>query len=205
MRQQMGLWGLLGALLVLGVGQARAYYVTVDAHAEECFFEHVDAGTKLGRLGLSFQIAEGGFLDIDVRIVGPDAKVIYEEERLTSGKYSFAAHTVGTYSFCFSNKMSTMTPKVVMFDVAVGEPPKPAEGETANKLEDMIRELTASLTAVKQEQDYMQLRDRIHRAINESTNSRVAIWSGFEAVVLVAMTMGQVFYLKRFFEVRRVV
>lgn len=51
----------------------------------------------------------------------------------------------------------------------------------------------------------MQVRDRIHRAINESTNSRVAIWSGFEAVVLVAMTMAQVFYLKRFFEVRRVV
>ena len=26
-----------------------AYYVTVDAHAEECFFEKVTAGTKLGK------------------------------------------------------------------------------------------------------------------------------------------------------------
>lgn len=25
-----------------------AYYITVDAHAEECFFERVEQGTKMG-------------------------------------------------------------------------------------------------------------------------------------------------------------
>jgi hypothetical protein len=74
-----------------------------------------------------------------------------------------------------------------------------------NKLQDMIKELSTTLTGVKHEQEYMQVRDRIHRSINESTNSRVVLWSFFEALVLVAMTMGQVYYLKRFFEVRRVV
>ncbi|XP_050302896.1 transmembrane emp24 domain-containing protein 2 [Anthonomus grandis grandis] len=196
--------GIICLLFFSYLSGAHSYIVTVDAHAEECFFEKVEAGTKLG---LTFQIAEGGFLDIDVRILGPDGKVIYEEERQTSGKYSFAASYPGVYTFCFSNKMSTMTPKVVMFDVAVGEPPKPegAEGHSANKLEEMIRELSASLTAVKQEQEYMQVRDKIHRAINENTNSRVVAWSFFEAIILCAMTVGQVFYLKRFFEVRRVV
>lgn len=51
----------------------------------------------------------------------------------------------------------------------------------------------------------LQVRDRIHRAINESTNSRVVMWSIFEASVLLVMTLGQVYYLKRFFEVQRVV
>lgn len=63
-------------------------------------------------LGLTFEIAEGGFLDIDVRIVGPDNKVIYQGERETSGKFTFASHMPGVYTYCFSNKMSTMTPKV---------------------------------------------------------------------------------------------
>lgn len=120
----------------------------------------------------------------------------------------------GVYTYCFGNKMSTMTPKAVMFSMDVGEPPgKAAEHhagaeagkEDHNKLEEQIKELSAALTAVKHEQEYMSVRDRIHRSINESTNSRVVLWAFFEALVLVAMTLGQVFYLKRFFEVRRVV
>lgn len=69
----------------------------------------------------------------------------------------------------------------------------------------MIRELSGTLTGIKHEQEYMHVRNRIHRGINESTNSRVVMWSTFEALVLVVMTLGQVYYLKRFFEVRRVV
>lgn len=199
---------LFTACLAVFLNSGACYFITVDAHAEECFFDKVEAGTKLG---LTFEIAEGGFLDIDVRIVGPDNKVIYQGERETSGKFTFAAHTPGVYTYCFSNKMSTMTPKVVMFNMAIGEAPKEADAaagsdaDSNKKLEDMIRELSGTLTGVKHEQEYMQVRDRIHRAINESTNSRVVMWSFFEALILVAMTLGQVYYLKRFFEVRRVV
>ena len=32
-------------------------------------------------MGLIFEVAEGGFLDIDVKIVGPDAKTIHEGSR----------------------------------------------------------------------------------------------------------------------------
>ena len=69
----------------------------------------------------------------------------------------------------------------------------------------MINELSNALTAVKHEQEYMEIRERIHRAINDNTNSRVVMWSFFEAAVLLTMTVGQVYYLKRFFEIRRVV
>merc|ERR1719378_1964863 len=159
-----------------------------------------------------FQVAEGGFLDIDVRIEGPDGKNLYEGERESNGKYTFAAHMDGVYRYCFSNQMSTMTPKIVMFTMeildaveAAGEGGEGGEEADQNKLETMIKELGAALTSVKHEQDYMNVRDKIHRVINENTNSRVVMWSFFEALVLVSMPPGQVYYLKRFFEVRRVV
>ncbi|XP_022906153.1 transmembrane emp24 domain-containing protein 2-like [Onthophagus taurus] len=195
----------LTLLIISTLTPVYSYFITVDAHAEECFFDRVEAGTKMS---LTFEIAEGGFLDIDFRIVGPDNKVITQGERESSGKYIFSADKPGVYTYCFSNKMSTMTPKVVMFNMLVGEAPKEeksADGESASKLEDMIRELSGSLASVKHEQEYMQVRDRIHRAINESTNSRVVLWSFFEALIIAGMTVGQIYYLKRFFEVRRVV
>ena len=71
----------------------------------------------------------------------------------------------------------------------------------------------------------MEVRERIHRAsklssrflstlfsqisrlfaVNDNTNSRVVMWSCFEAFILLAMAFGQVYYLKRFLEVRRIV
>jgi len=194
----------LGALLL---GNAHGFFVSIDAHAEECFFEKA---AKQDNLFLMFEVAEGGFLDIDVTIKSPRGVILHQVNRESSGKFSFAARDEGIHSFCFSNKMSTVTPKIVMFTIdKTGHLEKQnkegEENESHSKLEEMTQELSIAMTGVKHEQEYMEVRERIHRAINDNTNSRVVLWAFFESLVLVAMTLGQVYYLKRFFEVRRVV
>lgn len=61
------LYTLLYIVLTTTILPSEAYFLVIDAHAEECFFDKVTSGTKLG---LTFEVVEGGFLDIDVRIAG---------------------------------------------------------------------------------------------------------------------------------------
>lgn len=58
----------VAVLLAALCATASGYFVSVDAHAEECFFERANSGTKMG---LMFEVAEGGFLDIDVEVKMP--------------------------------------------------------------------------------------------------------------------------------------
>ena len=44
---------------------AFTYFVNIDAHGEECFHDRVSPGTKMA---LMFEVADGGFLDIDVKV-----------------------------------------------------------------------------------------------------------------------------------------
>lgn len=195
---------LLAAITLLFTS-THAYFISIDAHAQECFYETAKPDTVLG---LMFEVAEGGFLDIDLKVSDPTGNVIHKVEKESSGKFSFSPKEDGDYSFCFSNMMSTVTPKIVMFNIEVIDTMKSGsdnDDEHHSKLEEMTNELSIAMTGVKHEQEYMEVRERIHRAINDNTNSRVVLWAFFESLVLVAMTLGQVYYLKRFFEVKRVV
>ena len=58
---------LLTIILMSLINGLNGYFLVIDAHAEECFFDKVTTGTKLG---LTFEVVEGGFLDIDVKITG---------------------------------------------------------------------------------------------------------------------------------------
>jgi len=181
-----------------------AVIAVVDAHKEECFYEEIPQGLPVN---VMFQVTAGGFLDIDLKITAPDQRIVYEGVRESEGKYTFNTYSPGLYSFCFSNRMSTLTPKTVSFIITIGESNKidVAKQEHLTPLENSIIQLTEGVNAIQAEQEYMKMREQAHRNTNESTNARILWWSIFEALVLVAMSVWQVYYLRRFFEVKRVV
>lgn len=62
--------GVSVCLLTLGVlctSTVDGYFISIDAHGEECYYDRVKAGTKMG---LTFEVIDGGFLDIEAKITG---------------------------------------------------------------------------------------------------------------------------------------
>ena len=63
-------------------------------------------------------------------------------------------------------------------------------------LEREIRDLANSLQIVKDEQEYIVVREKVHRNTAESTNDRVKWWSVLQAVVLFSICGWQIYYLR---------
>lgn len=183
--------------------------ITIDAGVEsECFHERVPVGVKLG---FSFEVIDGGFFDIDVYIKDPNNAIVHQDERVSNGKFTIEANMEGAYQFCFSNKKTSYTPKIIIFDIdrsdvikhgSTNEDGTKTDDETT-KLTDMVESLMLATISTRHDVKFLTARDGVHRRINEATNSRIFWWSGIEFILLLVVSLGQVWYLKRFFEIRR--
>ncbi|THH20146.1 hypothetical protein EW146_g1156 [Bondarzewia mesenterica] len=181
---------------------ASAHLIDVAASKKECFFEDLHRNDKMT---VTYQVGGGGHLDIDFWITDPDGQAMGKHVRESTGSISITAEKDGRHEYCFSNQMSAIADKIVSFNVHgviyVGE----GEDEHIAPIEREIRLLANGLTAVKDEQEYIVVRERTHRNTAESTNSRVKWWSILQAFVLFSVCAWQVYYLKSFFEVKRVI
>ena len=113
----------------------------------------------------NIQVQSGGSFDIDFDVRDPNQKLILDGERERQGDYVFTANTVGEYAFCFENDMSTLTDKLVDFDIMVESEPrreapaKPGQiAEHTSSLEESVYRLNGMLMNIKRMQkQYVQL------------------------------------------------
>lgn len=196
---------------ILGFQLTQGYMIKIDAATEnECFHERVEKGVKLG---FSYEVMDGGFYDVDVHITDPNNVVVHSDEKSSNGKLTFESDLQGAYEFCFGNKLSSRAPKSIIFDIDRSDvvkpkaestdPAKPDENDETAKLKSMVDNLLLATVSGRHDVRYLVARDKVHRKINEESNSRIVLWSIVEFLLLLGVTLGQVWYLKRFFETRR--
>ncbi|KAG8982114.1 p24 complex component [Tulasnella sp. 425] len=179
---------------------AQAHRVDLPASKKECFFEDLHANDKMT---VTFQTGGSGNLDIDFWLKDPLGGTITKHDRQSTGSATITADKDGRYVYCFSNEMSTVSDKEVSFNVH-GVIYVADEGVVA-PIEREIRNLAIGLQSVKDEQEYIVVRERTHRNTAESTNDRVKWWSIAQTILLFAVCGWQIYYLQSFFEVKRVI
>jgi len=200
----MRLPSIAGLLAFAGI--ASAHNILLKAHSRECFHEQLHADDKMT---VTFQVGDREFggasnLDIDFWIQNPANGYQVHERTVASGDHTFTATMDGRYTYCFSNEHWSANTKEVSFNVH-GIVYVPESEAPQDPLEKEVRHLSELVAQVKDEQGYIVVRERTHRNTAESTNARVKWWSIFQLGVLLGEGVFQVWWLKRFFEVKRVV
>eukprot|EP01132_Coremiostelium_polycephalum_P002689 gene2689-3335_t len=196
---------VLLTIISLSIDRVESFSFKVGAKIEECIYEEIGVDVSFTAM---FQVTQGGFNDIDFTIISPDKRIVYSGVRETEGAKTLRSSYAGVYSFCFSNKMSSLTDKTVSFMLVVGDNSPMRDVAKKGDLTPLTRSimlLSDGVNAIKNEQTYFRMREAAHRNTAESTNSRILWWSVFEAFLLVAMSIWQIYYLRRFFEIKRAV
>ncbi|KAI6012241.1 emp24/gp25L/p24 family/GOLD-domain-containing protein [Pisolithus marmoratus] len=196
----------LCASLLAAAGRARASALTTSVAPNErlCFYADVDkAGEKIG---FYFAVQAGGSFDIDFDVKDPKEKVLLDGQRERSGDYVLTANTVGEYSFCFENDMSTLTDKLIDFDIMVESEPrrevaaKPGQvADHTSPLEESVYRLSSMLMSIKRTQRYFHTRETRGFSLVKNTQSRLFWYAVCESLAVVGMAILQVYVLQTFF------
>lgn len=194
---------LLFAIALCAVQYVYTLSIEIKPGEVDCYYEDLEVGE---RVTISYEVGDGGNLDIDFWISDPSGSIVTSVSRTTSDTRSLTANVEGKYTYCFGNEFSTGSSKKVAFNVHENfQKIHDSIKETTDPLEKELAELAESIFDVKAKQEYIVFRERQHRDTAESTNARVKWWSIGQLVLLVSVCLWQVYYLKRFFEVKRAV
>lgn len=195
---------LLVQLLLAAV--VSAHTVLLAPYGKQCFFENLKRNDELA---ISFQVGSRNpdnleQYEVDFTIIAPSGVVERNLQSLDHGDVSLKAKSDGRYQYCFLNEKSGKADLDVSFNVH-GVVYIDVKDPNSDNLDYAISKLNQLTSDVRAEQQYLVIRERTHRNTAESTNSRVKWWSVFQIIVVALNSVFQVYYLKRFFEVRSVV
>ncbi|KAK6463465.1 endosomal P24B protein precursor [Scheffersomyces coipomensis] len=180
--------------------------VLLAPYGKQCFFEHLK---KNDELAISFQVGSRNphnheQYNIDFNIISPSGQILLKKQALDHGDESVKAPVNGKYIYCFSNERTNRVDVDVSFNIH-GVVYVDINDPKSDTLDYAIQRLSQLTNDVKAEQGYLVIRERTHRNTAESTNSRVKWWSVFQIIVVAVNSVFQIYYLKRFFEVKSVV
>lgn len=142
---------------------------------------------------------------VDVRVTDPLGVIIHENRGQSSGQFAFTSKSAGEFQACFSvPDMQTASHAKLNLDwktgVAATDWDSIAKKEHLDQLGIEMRKLEGQIREIYAEMLQLQQREQEMRDLNEITNTRVAWYSIVSLAVCVGATVWQLWYLKKFFQ-----
>lgn len=188
-------------LVLVAMGQSASALTTkIEPRQKACFTEEAPVDVPLS---FQFQVTAGGKLDVDCEVFDATGRRLHAWKDATEGRYNVRGdHSSTKYKFCFGNEMAAFTPKWVNFHFLKGHHPNAAKVDQLDPIERQIQTLSTDIDALLEAQLRLRQAEHDHRNTVEDSNERMLLWSIFEALALFVMGLFNIFFVKRFLEVR---
>lgn len=183
---------------------AIALTTRVDAGTSFCFNQRVPHEAPYT---FQFEVVAGGKRDISATVTDTtgNTQLLKDWRDSTQGQFTTAGtHPDGSMEVrvCLDNSVARFTPKWVSFTSHVGPHPNALKKAEIDPIEKNIAQLQTQLDFLSVAQQRLTVSEREHRNTLEDANERILLWTIFEALALFAMGIFQIFFLKKFLEVR---
>jgi hypothetical protein len=206
---------VVSAILLSGTS---GYSIDVLAGDRHCFVVKAAAGVPITG---SFEVIHPDANFITVSVTGPKGFLHYEkvpknrlkegadagkedEEDSSEGFFSFDAEIEGDHTMCLENGNELENdgePRLIAFNFRATP-----EGEQDYQfvgLQSEIADLKEGLELLKDHQSYMNQREDVHNDTLKSIHNKVLWWTVLEVVIVIALSIWQITYIRRFFETKR--
>lgn len=144
---------------------------------------------------------------LDVSVMSPNGEVLFSKNLTNFAKFSFTAIDSGTHSICLTNQGLDLLP--VNLDVKTGVRAKDYSKIASTKemkeldyrvkmYQDLIKQIHSRMQTLREREEQM-------RTTNLTIHSRVISYSVCTIVLLFALAIVQILYLKRFFRAKKMI
>lgn len=149
---------------------------------------------------------ETGFYDINFYVFNTNNEIFYQQIQKSTGKFMFAINQPGKYEYCFDNnkRFVSQTPKDVKFHIQLIDS-NPINPSDASNIFNSLSTFHEELNMIKYDVNVQEHQLIRHKNLSENINCLVLYWSIFEVILAISVFFGEVFYIKKFFEVRRII
>ncbi|XP_019752859.1 transmembrane emp24 domain-containing protein 5 isoform X1 [Hippocampus comes] len=186
---------------------------TLPAGRKECFYQTMK---KDASLEIEYQVLDGGGLDVDFYISSPSGQILYTDHHKSDGMHTVETED-GDYMFCFDNTFSSVSEKLVFFELILDnmdtdeEPDDWKEYVHGTDMLDMkLEDIMDTINSVKsrlgksvQIQTVLRAFEARDRNLQESNFDRVNFWSVVNLMVMMLVSGVQVYLVRSLFEDKR--
>ena len=179
------------------VPHTRSLTIVLKSGERRCFF--AVAKSRDDRIMMGFQVRTG-HTDFDIEVRDPKQNTVFYSaaaEHDAENRIFFVAQHSGEYSLCLDNTGHSRSEKVVAIELQCSSSER--QVKRIDPLTRSLKHIQATAKALYEDQLYLRSREREHRDTIESNNTRVLVRSIIEIGAMLAMSVGQVYYLRSLF------